>query len=44
MFARFDEIPSITLKDIKETVYTKAIKNTKGNNSNRLAPSSYFLL
>ena len=30
MFARFDEIPSITLKDIKETVYTKAIKNYKG--------------
>ena len=30
MFARFDEIPSMTLKDIKETVYTKAIMNNKG--------------
>ena len=30
MFARFDEIPSMTLLDIKETVYTKAIKNYKG--------------
>ena len=30
MFARFDEIPSITFYDIKETVYTKAIKNYKG--------------
>ena len=27
MFAWFDEIPSMTLKDIKETVFTKAIKN-----------------
>ena len=30
MFARFDGIPSMTLKDIKETVYTKVIKNYKG--------------
>ena len=30
MFARFDEIPSKTLKDNKETVYIKAIKNYKG--------------
>ena len=30
VFARFDEIPSLTLQDIKETVYTKAIKNYKG--------------
>ena len=30
VFARFDEIPSMTLYDIKETVYTKAIKNYKG--------------
>ena len=30
VFTRFDKIPSITLKDIKETVYTKAIKNYKG--------------
>ena len=30
VFARFDKIPSITLKDIKKTVYTKAIKNYKG--------------
>ena len=30
VFARFDEIPSMTLYDIKKTVYTKAIKNYKG--------------
>ena len=30
VFARFDEIPSMTLYDIKETVYTKSIKNYKG--------------
>ena len=30
VFARFDQIPSMTLYDIKETVYTKAIKNYKG--------------
>ena len=35
-YARFDEIPSMTLKDIKESkrnglyAYTKAIKNHKG--------------
>ena len=29
VFARFNEIQSMTLKDIKETVYTKAIKNYK---------------
>ena len=32
MIARFDEIPSMTLLDIKETVYTKAIKNYKKDN------------
>ena len=30
VFATFDEIPSMTPSDIKETVYTKAIKNYKG--------------
>ena len=30
VFARFDEIPSMTLQDIQETVYTKAIQNYKG--------------
>ena len=30
VFARFDEIPSMTLKDNKETAYIKAIKNCKG--------------
>ena len=30
MFARFDEIPLMNLKDIEENVYTKAIKNYKG--------------
>ena len=31
VFASFDEIPLITLSDIKETVYTKAIKNNYNN-------------
>ena len=30
VFAKIDEIPSLTLKGIQETVYTKAIKNYKG--------------
>ena len=30
VFARFDEIPSMTLYDIQETAYTKAIQNHKG--------------
>ena len=30
VFARFEEIPSITLYDINETVYTNAIPNYKG--------------
>ena len=31
VFAKFDEIPSMNLlKDIMETVYTKAIENYKG--------------
>ena len=38
MIARFDEIPSITLKNIKETVYIKVIKNYKGNNLNSIGP------
>ena len=38
MFARFDEIPSMTLYGIKDTVYTKAIKNYKTQIV--LAPSS----
>ena len=45
MFAKFDEILSMTLYDIKLTVYTKPLRITKGNNFNReitstvLAPS-----
>ena len=30
VFARFDEIASLTFYNIKETVHTKAIKNYKG--------------
>ena len=30
VFARFDEIPSMSHLDIKETVYAKTIKNYKG--------------
>ena len=30
VYAKFDEILSLTLSDIKETVYTKAIKKYKG--------------
>ena len=35
MFARFDEIPSMTILDIKETVYTIAFEITQI----KLAPS-----
>ena len=40
VFARFDEIPSMNLQDIKETVYTKEkpLRITKGNNSNSIGP------
>ena len=41
MLARFDEIPSMTLN---ETVYTKAIKITKGNNSNSIGPYSLIFI
>ena len=30
VFARFHEIPSMTLQDIKETVYKKPLRITKG--------------
>ena len=30
MFARYDEIPSVTLQDIKESVYKEPIKTYKG--------------
>ena len=42
MFAKFDEIPALTLQDIKETkhkpLYKKALRTTKGNNSNKIGP------
>ena len=45
MFARLDEIPFMTLQDIKETVYTKAIKNYKGKKTPVVsAPSPYFFI
>ena len=45
VFTRFDEIPLMTLKDIKETVYTKAIKNYKGKQLQQYWPLALnFLL
>ena len=38
VFARFDEIPSMILYDIKETVYKKPLRITKGNNSYSIGP------
>ena len=41
VYARFDEIPSMTLQDIKETLskyIQKPLRITKGNNSHRIGP------
>ena len=42
VFAKFDEIPSMTLQDIKKILsmhaYTKQLRITKGNNSYRNGP------
>ena len=41
VYARFDEIPSMTLQDIKETMsmhIKKPLRITKGNNSHRIDP------
>ena len=42
MFAKFDEIPALTLQEIKETkhkpLYKKPFRTTKGNNSNKTGP------
>ena len=50
VFAKFDEIPPMTLQDIKETstvnANTKAIKNYKGKYQALiiLAPSTFFFI
>ena len=47
MFARFDEIHSRTLQDIKKYAHTKAIKNYKGKYNvtlKELAPSPYSFI
>ena len=39
VFAKFDEIPSMILQDIKETKrYRRTVRITKGNNSNSIGP------
>ena len=42
VFAKFDEIPSMPLEDIKKTLsmhaYTKPLRMIKGNNSYRIGP------
>ena len=39
VFAKFDEIPSMILQDIKETKrYGRTVGITKGNNSNSIDP------
>ena len=42
MFAKSDEIPSLHVQDIKEKPKCHGQRITKGNNSNRIAPSPYF--
>ena len=43
MFAKFDEIPSLLVQDIKEKPKCCGQRITKGNNSlTELAPSPYF--
>ena len=45
MFAKFDEIPSLPVQDIKEKPKCRGQRIAKGNNSSRTAPpppSSYF--
>ena len=44
MFARFDGISSMTLLDIKETVYTIHQELQRKITPKVLAPSPYFLL
>ena len=38
MFAKFDEIPSLPVQDIKEKPKCCGQSITKGNNSNRISP------
>ena len=42
MFAKFDEIPSLPVQDIKEKPKCRRQRITKGNNSNRIGTSPYF--
>ena len=45
MFAKFDEIPSLPVQDVKEKPKCCGQRITKGNNYNSinvLAPSPYF--
>ena len=42
MFAKFDEIPSLPVQDIKEKPKCCEQRLTRGNNSNRISPSPYF--
>ena len=38
VFAKFDEIPSLPVQDIKEKLKRHEQRITKGNNSNRIGP------
>ena len=38
VLVRFDEIPSLPVQDIKEKIKCHEQRNTKDNNSNRIAP------
>ena len=45
-YARFDQIPLLTLQDIEETLsmhIQKQFRITKGNKFHRMTPSSTFL-
>ena len=42
MFAKFDEIPTLPVQDIKENPKCFGQSITKGNNSNRISPLPLF--
>ena len=42
VFAKFDEIPSLPIQDIKEKTKCCGQRITKGNNSNRIGPEPLF--
>ena len=44
MFAKFDEIPSLPVEDIKQKPKCCGQRITKGNNSNRIGPYYFSII